>query len=106
MRRGMRSGMVTGGEGERSGVVWRRRVIVFLLVWLLGMVGTAIVRVMRVRIVDRRKGRGCILGRLCLRLKGVKCGGFGLKEIRLVEARIVHEKCGCKYYDRLRSFLG
>jgi hypothetical protein len=54
MRRGMRSGMVTGGEGERSGVVWRRRVIVILVVWLWGVVGKAVVTVKRARNADRR----------------------------------------------------
>lgn len=95
-----------GGEEESRGVVWRRIVSVILVVWLFGLVGKAVVTVKRTRNVDRRKGRGCILEWLCLRLKGVKCGEFGFKERRMVEARIVHEKCGCKYYDRLRSFLG
>jgi len=101
----MRSGTVMGGEEESRGVVWRRIVSVILVVWLFGVAGKAVATVKRARNADRREG-GCILVWLCLRLKSVKCGDFGLKERRMVEARIVHEKCGCKYYDRLRSFLG
>lgn len=50
--------MVTGGAGERRAVVWRRIVIVG---WLFRIVGKAVVRVRRVRNVDRREA-GCILG--------------------------------------------
>jgi hypothetical protein len=63
----MRSGMVTGGEEESRGVVWRRMVRVNLVVWLFGVVGKAVVTVKRARNADRR-GRGCILEWLCLRL--------------------------------------
>lgn len=59
---------MTGGEGERRGVVWRRIVIV---VWLFRMVGWAVVRLRRGRNVDRRKA-GCIFGWIRLRLRSLK----------------------------------
>ena len=95
---------MTGGEEKSRGVVWRRRVSVILVVWLFGVAGSAVATVKRARNADRRKGRGCILVWLCLRLKSVKCGDFGFKERRMVEARIVHEECGCKFYVRLCRF--